>query len=56
MQQGLVNALNEKEKKPEKMTDKEEEEMEMKSVSTIRLCLAPEVKYNVLNETSVVDL
>ena len=55
MQQGLVNALNEKEKKPEKMTDKEEEEMEMKSVSTIRLCLAPEVKYNVLNETSMVD-
>ena len=37
------------------MTDEEWEEMEMKVVSTIRLCLAPEVKYNVLNETSMVD-
>ena len=42
--------------KPEKMTDEEWEEMEMKVVSIIRLCLTPKVKYNVLNETSTVDL
>ena len=56
VQQGLVNTLSGKEKKLEKMIDEERKEIGMKAVSTICLCLAPEVKYNVLNETSVVDL
>ena len=56
VQQGLVNTLNGREKKLEKMIDEERKEIGMKAVSTICLCLATEVKYNVLNETSLVDL
>jgi hypothetical protein len=43
VQQGLVKALYGKTKKPEKMTDDEWEELDMKVVSTIRLLLADEV-------------
>uniref|UniRef100_A0A2N9EGT6 CCHC-type domain-containing protein n=1 Tax=Fagus sylvatica TaxID=28930 RepID=A0A2N9EGT6_FAGSY len=43
VQQGLVKALYGKTKKPEKMTDDEWEELDMKAVSTIRLLLADEV-------------
>uniref|UniRef100_A0A2N9HZR4 CCHC-type domain-containing protein n=1 Tax=Fagus sylvatica TaxID=28930 RepID=A0A2N9HZR4_FAGSY len=39
VQQGLVKALYGKTKKPEKMTDDEWEELDMKAVSTIRLLL-----------------
>lgn len=39
-------------KKPEKMKDEDWEELEARVVSTIPLSLAPELKYNVMNETS----
>ena len=43
VQQGLVKALYGKARKPETMTDEEWEELNMKAVSTIRLCLADEL-------------
>ena len=56
VQQGLIKALNGKAKKPDKMSEEDWEELEMKAVSTIRLSLAPQVKFSVLKETSAVDL
>uniref|UniRef100_A0A2N9J203 Integrase catalytic domain-containing protein n=1 Tax=Fagus sylvatica TaxID=28930 RepID=A0A2N9J203_FAGSY len=56
VQQGLVKALYEKTKKPEKMTDKEWEELDMKAVSTIRLLLADEVMYDVMEENSTTGI
>ena len=56
VQQGLVKALYRKTKKPEKMTDDEWEELDMKAVSTIRLLLADEVMYNVIKENSTVGI
>ena len=56
MQWGLIKALNGKEEKPEKMTNEEREELDMKVVSMIHLCLALEIKYNVLIETFSIDL
>jgi hypothetical protein len=53
VQQGLVKALYGKTKKPEKMTDEEWEELDMKAVSTIRLLLADEVMYDVMEETQL---
>ena len=38
------------------MVNEEWEEMEMKAVSTVRLCLAPKGKYFALNETFTIDL
>ena len=52
VQQGLVKALYGKARKPETMTDDEWEELDMKAVSTIRLCLADELMYDVLNDVS----
>ena len=52
VQQGLVKALYVKTKKPEKMTDDEWEELDMKAVSTIRLLLADDVMYDVMEEKS----
>uniref|UniRef100_A0A2N9GMG5 Integrase catalytic domain-containing protein n=1 Tax=Fagus sylvatica TaxID=28930 RepID=A0A2N9GMG5_FAGSY len=56
VQQGLVKALYGKTKKPEKMTDDEWEELDMKAVSTIRLLLADEVMYDVMEENSTVGI
>lgn len=42
--------------KLEAMSDDDWEELKMKAMSTIRLSLAPEVKYNVMNETSATVL
>ena len=56
MQWGLIKALNGKEEKPKKMTNEEREELDMKVVSMIHLCLALEIKYNVLIETFSIDL
>ena len=53
MQQGLVKALYRKIKKPEKMTDDEWEELDMKAVSTIRLLLVDEVMYDVMRRTQL---
>jgi hypothetical protein len=54
VQQGLYKALQGK--RPEGMKDADWEELEAKTVSTIRLALAPEVKYSVLNEKSASKL
>jgi hypothetical protein len=56
VQQGLVKALYGKTKKPEKMTDDECEELDMKAVSTIRLLLAEEVMYDVMEENSTAGI
>uniref|UniRef100_A0A2N9GD91 Uncharacterized protein n=1 Tax=Fagus sylvatica TaxID=28930 RepID=A0A2N9GD91_FAGSY len=56
VQQGLVKALYGKTKKPEKMTDDEWEELDMKAVSTIRLLLANEVMYDVMEENSTAGI
>uniref|UniRef100_A0A2N9I2Y6 CCHC-type domain-containing protein n=1 Tax=Fagus sylvatica TaxID=28930 RepID=A0A2N9I2Y6_FAGSY len=56
VQQGLVKALYGKTKKPEKMTDDEWEELDMKAVSTIRLLLADEVMYDVMEENSTAGI
>uniref|UniRef100_A0A2N9IUP8 CCHC-type domain-containing protein n=1 Tax=Fagus sylvatica TaxID=28930 RepID=A0A2N9IUP8_FAGSY len=56
VQQGLVKALYGKTKKPEKMTDDEWEELYMKAVSTIRLLLADEVMYDVMEENSTTGI
>jgi hypothetical protein len=56
VQQGLVKALYGKTKKPEKMTDDEWEELDMKAVSTIRLLLADEVMYDVVEENSTAGI
>ena len=50
VQHGLLKALQGK--KPEKMSDENWEELEARAVSTIRLSLAPELQYRVLNEKS----
>ena len=52
VQQGLVKALYGKAKKPETMTDDEWDEFDMKAVSTIRLCLANELMYDVMDDVS----
>jgi hypothetical protein len=56
MQQGLVKALYRKTKKPEKMTDDEWGELDMKAVSTIRLLLADKVMYDVMEENSTAGI
>ena len=56
VQQGSVKALYEKAKKPETMTDDEWEELNMKAVSTIRLCLANKLMYDVMDDVSTVAI
>uniref|UniRef100_A0A2N9G8M7 CCHC-type domain-containing protein n=1 Tax=Fagus sylvatica TaxID=28930 RepID=A0A2N9G8M7_FAGSY len=56
VQQGLVKAFYGKTKKLEKMTDDEWEELDMKAVSTIRLLLADEVMYDVMEENSTAGI
>ena len=52
VQQGLVKALYEKAKKPETIMDDEWEELDMKVVNTIRLYLADELMYDVMDDVS----
>jgi hypothetical protein len=54
VQQGLVKALYGKTKKLEKITNDEWEELNMKAVSIIRLLLADEIMYDVIDEKSTV--
>jgi transposase InsO family protein len=51
-----VKALYGKTKKPKKITDEEWEELDMKAVSTIRLLLADEVMYDVMEENSTAGI
>ena len=52
VQQGLVKALYGRAKKLETMTDNEWEELNMKAMSTIQLCLANELMYDVMDDVS----
>lgn len=52
VQQGLMKGLYGKVKKPEMMTNDELEELDMKAISTIRLCLADELTYDVVDDVS----
>jgi hypothetical protein len=56
VQQGLVKTFYGKMKKLEKMTEDEWEELEMRAVSTIRLCLVDEVMYHVMDKESPVGI
>ena len=52
VQQGLHKTLqgNRKSSKPAGTSNEDWEEMDLKTVSTIQLCLADEVMYNVMDE------
>eukprot|EP00253_Pinus_taeda_P017110 PITA_17110 len=56
MQQGLHKALDGATKRPATMTDSNWEDLDARALSTIRLCLADEVLFNIVEEstTSVV--
>ena len=56
VQQDLVKALYGKAKKPEKMTDDKWDELDMKEVSSIRLLLADEVMYDVMEENTTAGI
>lgn len=55
-EQWLIKALSDKGKKLVSMSNEDCEELEMNAMSTICLCLIPEVKYNVLKEISTPGL
>ena len=50
MQQGLQKALAGKSKKPASMIDEDWEDLDARVLSTIRLCLADEVLFNIVEE------
>jgi hypothetical protein len=50
VQQGLSKALVGKSKKPTAMTEWEWEDLDVKALSTIRLCLADKVLFNIVGE------
>ena len=51
VQQGLQIALDEKRKRPLTMTEDEWEDPDSKALSTICLCLADDVLFNIIGET-----
>jgi hypothetical protein len=56
VQQGLQKALEGKSKKPTAMTEWEWEDLDAKALSTIRLCLADEVMFNIVGEDTTSGL
>jgi hypothetical protein len=56
VQQGLHKALQGKKSKAATMTDEDWEEIDLKAASTIQLCLADEVMYNVMDEETATGL
>jgi hypothetical protein len=56
VQQGLQKALAGKSKKPTAMTEWEWEDLDAKALSTIRLCLADEVMFNIVGEDTTSGL
>jgi hypothetical protein len=56
VQQGLQKALAGKSKKPTGMTEWEWEDLDAKSLSTIRLCLTDEVLFNIVGEDTTPSL
>jgi hypothetical protein len=56
VQQGLQKALAGKIKKPTSMTDEDWEDLDARALSTIRLCLADEVLFNIVEEETTTGL
>lgn len=56
VQQGLHKALDEANKKPASMTDSDQEDLDARALSTIRLCLANEVLFNIVEEVTAACL
>jgi hypothetical protein len=56
VQQGLQKALAGKTKKPTTMTNEEWEDLDAKALSTIRLCLADDVLFNIVGEDTTSGL
>jgi hypothetical protein len=56
VQQGLQKALAGKSKKPTSMTDEDWEDLDARALSTIRLCLADEVLFNIVGEETTTGL
>jgi hypothetical protein len=52
----LQKALAVKSKKPTAMTNEEWEDLNVKALSTIRLCLADEVLFNIVGEDTTLGL
>ena len=56
VQQGLQKALAGKSKKPTTMTNEEWEDLDAKALSTIHLCLADDVLFNIVGEDTTPGL
>ena len=56
VQQGLHKAVLGKSKKPTSMSDEDWEDIDLRAVNTIILCLADEVMYNVMDEETTVGI
>ena len=56
VQQGLQKALAGKSKKPTAMMEWEWEDLDAKALSTIHLCLADEVLFNIVGEDTISGL
>ena len=56
VQQGLQRALDGKRKKPLTITDDEWEDLDAQALSTIHLCRADDVLFNIIGETSTASL
>ena len=56
VQQGLHKILQEKSAKLVGMSDEDWKELDLKATSTIQICLADEVMYNVMDEKMATSL
>ena len=56
VQQGYYKALLGKDKKLELMSNDDWEEMDLKALAIIRMCLADEVLFNIIGEKTALDL
>jgi hypothetical protein len=56
VQQGVAKALLGKSKKPVSMTDEEWEDVDVKALNVIRLCLADNVLFNNVADKTIVGL
>jgi len=56
VKQGMVKALLGKEKQPATITDDDWDEMDARAPSSICLCLADNVLFNIVSEKTTVDL
>jgi hypothetical protein len=56
VQQGLQKALASKSKRPSGMLNKEWDDLDSRALSTIRLCLANDVLFNIIGEETTTGL